>query len=63
MAYALNIALSGPRTYDGHRTSDPFVNAHGAKTLTPDDVDRAVRILWQTWAAVFCTTLVIGFVW
>lgn len=63
MAYALNIALSGPRTYDGHRTSDPFVNAHGAKTLTPDDVDRAVRILWQTWAAVFCATLVIGFVW
>ena len=62
MAHALGIALSGPRVYDGQLTDDPFVNAAGKRVLGPDDIDRALHILWQTWAAIFCAALIIGFV-
>ena len=50
MARALNIALSGPRSYDGKLTDFAYVHEHGRKTLNPDDVDAAVSKLWQTWA-------------
>jgi adenosylcobinamide-phosphate synthase len=50
MAHGLDIALSGPRSYDGQMREYPFVNAEGERTLEPDDIDRAVRTLWRTWA-------------
>ncbi len=62
MAHNLNIALSGPRMYDGQLTDDPYVNPLGNQDLGPSDVDRAVRVLWQTWVAALCAALVIGFV-
>lgn len=62
MAHNLGIALSGPRVYDGKLTDDPYVNPLGAHALGPDHIDRAVRVLWQTWAAVLCAALLIGFV-
>lgn len=62
MAHNLNIALSGPRMYDGQLTDDPYVNPLGNHTLNPSDVDRAVRVLWLTWAATLCAALIIGFV-
>ncbi|MEJ6747331.1 MAG: adenosylcobinamide-phosphate synthase CbiB [Yoonia sp.] len=62
MAYNLNIALSGPRMYDGQLTDDPYVNPLGNHDLGPSHVDGAVRVLWQTWAAALCVALVIGFV-
>lgn len=49
MAHGLGIALSGPRSYDGTLQDDPFVNAQGAQDLGPDDIDRAVAVLWRTW--------------
>ncbi|MEL6841242.1 MAG: adenosylcobinamide-phosphate synthase CbiB [Pseudomonadota bacterium] len=49
MAHGLDIALSGPRSYDGQMRDYPFVNADGARDLTPDDVDRAVSVLWRVW--------------
>jgi adenosylcobinamide-phosphate synthase len=49
MAGALGVALSGPRIYGGVPTEDAFVNATGRKTLGPDDIDAAVRVLWQAW--------------
>ncbi len=62
MAHGLNIALSGPRIYHGQASDDPFVNPRGAHELGPSDIDHAVRILWQTWAAAFCMGLIIWFV-
>jgi adenosylcobinamide-phosphate synthase len=50
MAHGLRIALSGPRSYDGQMRDYPFVNAEGARNLGPDDIDRAVAVLWKTWA-------------
>jgi adenosylcobinamide-phosphate synthase len=50
MAHGLDIALSGPRSYDGALRDYPFVNGGGERTLEADDVDRAVAVLWKTWA-------------
>ena len=53
MAHGLDIALSGPRSYEGVLQQYPFVNAEGARMLGPDDIDRAVWTLWRTWALAF----------
>ncbi|WP_439154123.1 adenosylcobinamide-phosphate synthase CbiB [Yoonia sp.] len=62
MAHGLNIALSGPRSYDGALRDYPFVNDDGNHDLTPDDVNRAVDTLWKTWGAalLLAVVLVIG---
>ena len=52
MAYALDVSLSGPRSYDGQMTADPFVNAQGAHDLTPAHIDQSVTILWKTWGVL-----------
>lgn len=49
MAQVLNVALSGPRSYHGQMTQFPFVNPKGHHDIGPDQIDAAVRILWQTW--------------
>ena len=58
MAHGLDIALSGPRSYDGQLRDYPFVNAGGEHDLTPDDIDRAVGVLWKTWAVMLVLTLI-----
>lgn len=61
MAHTQDIALSGPRSYFGTHTSDPFVNPTGRHDLVPDDIDTTVRTLWQAWAAALFLSLLIGF--
>ena len=58
MAHGLDIALSGPRSYDGQLRDYPFVNAGGEHDLTPDDIDRAVGVLWKTWAVMLVLALI-----
>ncbi|WP_322891957.1 MULTISPECIES: adenosylcobinamide-phosphate synthase CbiB [unclassified Yoonia] len=58
MAHGLDIALSGPRSYDGELRDYPFVNAGGEHDLTPVDIDRAVSVLWKTWALMLVLALV-----
>ncbi len=58
MAHGLNIALSGPRSYDGEMRAYPFVNGGGEHDLTADHVDQSVSILWKTWGAALCLALV-----
>ncbi len=53
MAGALGVAISGPRVYGGAATDDPFVNASGRRDLEPADIDRAVRLTWQSWVGLF----------
>ena len=64
MAHGLDIALSGPRSYDDQVRDYPFVNADGARTLGPDDIDRSVQVLWKTWALTlglaFATAILMG---
>ncbi|MDA7551470.1 adenosylcobinamide-phosphate synthase CbiB [Rhodobacteraceae bacterium] len=56
MARALGVALAGPRSYEGTQRTFAWVNPHGNRAPTPNDIDRSVRMLWTTWA------LMLGFV-
>ncbi len=58
MARALNVAVSGPRSYGGQLRDFPYVNEFGRRTLGPDDVDAACRALWLSWSAALCIVLV-----
>lgn len=61
MAYKLGIALSGPRSYFGKKTTDPFVNPTGVNNLTPDHIDQATAVLWQTWIALVVLAALVAF--
>ncbi len=50
MAAALGVALSGPRSYDGQMRDFPYVNASGLRQSGPAEIDRAVAVLWRSWA-------------
>lgn len=49
MARALNIALAGPRSYDGKMQQLAWVNGKARQDIGPDDIDSAVNMLWKTW--------------
>jgi adenosylcobinamide-phosphate synthase len=49
MAGLLNVALAGPRSYDGDLREFPFVNPKGRKKLTAKDIDASVKVLWHSW--------------
>jgi len=51
-AAIVGIAISGPRSYDGRITDDPFVNAEGRHDPVPGDIDAAVRVIWRAWAVM-----------
>ena len=44
MAAALGLALAGPRHYGGIIVTDPFLNEHGRRDATPQDIQRALRV-------------------
>ena len=50
MAPALDVSLSGPRSYDGVIEDFDWVHAEGRKDAGPDDIDGAVDMLWKAWA-------------
>jgi len=52
MAYAMEISLSGPRSYEGQMRKFPWVNPIGRKDIGPSEIDNAIRILWATWVGV-----------
>ena len=49
MARAIDVSLSGPRSYDGLMQDLAWVNEHVARDIGADDVDRAVAMLWKSW--------------
>ena len=51
VARSLDIALAGPRSYDGVTRDFPWVNPQGRKQLSANDVDATVSMLWKAWAA------------
>ena len=60
-AYALDIALSGPRVYDGERSTDPFVNQDGEQALNASNILETVQLLWRSWG-ILLVFAGIGFV-
>lgn len=62
MSRAINVALAGPRSYDGQLQQLPWVNETGRQTITSDDVDAAVRILWRAWNLAWIAMIVISLI-
>ncbi len=52
MAGVLDVALAGPRRYDGQMTDDPFVNPDGLREIGPAQIEAAVEVLWRAWAGM-----------
>ncbi len=58
LAPALNLALAGPRSYDGFSQEFPFVNPQGRHDAGPADIDAATTQLWRAWSLALLLTVV-----
>jgi len=59
LAASLGVALAGPRVYrDLGTVDDPYMNANGRRDANAADIDRAVRLVWRAWMALFAAALV-----
>ncbi|MFD2738163.1 adenosylcobinamide-phosphate synthase CbiB [Sulfitobacter aestuarii] len=61
-ARAIDVALSGPRAYDGVMQQFAWVNGSGGRDIGPPDIDRSVTCLWQAWTLMLLATLGLGLV-
>ena len=62
MARALNIALAGPRSYNGQLQQFEWVNGDAKQSIGPADIDHAVTMLWRVWIALLAIVLAIALV-
>jgi adenosylcobinamide-phosphate synthase len=60
LAPVLNVALSGPRSYNGVRKDFPWVWPEGRRDPGPDDIDAAADALWRVWAALLAFAVLIA---
>lgn len=60
MARAINVALSGPRAYEGQMQDFPLVHSKGALTIGPLEIDAACAMLWKAWGLALFITVVIA---
>lgn len=60
MAVVLNVALSGPRSYNGNKVDFPWVWPEGHATIGPDEIDQAVTVLWRVWAGLMALVVLIA---
>ncbi len=60
LAPVLNVALAGPRSYNGVMTDYPWVWPEGRRDPGADDIDAAVRALWRTWAGMLAAVLALA---
>ena len=62
MAVVLNVALSGPRSYNGVMTAFPWVWPEGRADPGPDQIDAACSALWRAWAGLLGLACLIALV-
>ena len=60
MARAIDVALAGPRSYDGKLQQLPWVNETGRQNITANDVDSATRILLRAWNLAWVLIIVVS---
>lgn len=60
MARALDIALAGPRSYDGEMRDLAWVNGDGRRDIGPIEIDAAVSMLWRVWTALLIIALAVA---
>jgi adenosylcobinamide-phosphate synthase len=61
MARANDVALSGPRAYDGRMQDFAWVNGSGNRDTGPGDIEAAISRLWQAWGLMLALVVLIGF--
>lgn len=52
VAGVLNIALAGPRSYNGEMEDYPYVNETGKKVLGAGDIEDAIAVINRSWLAI-----------
>lgn len=52
MARAIDVALAGPRTYDGITQQFAWVHSSGSRNIGPVEIDAAITRLWHAWAVM-----------
>ena len=57
LSRGLDVALAGPRAYDGQMRDFPFVNPTGRRNAGPDDIAAACAGLWRAWALTLAILL------
>jgi adenosylcobinamide-phosphate synthase len=62
MAVALDVSLSGPRSYHGEKRDFPWVWPEGRDDIGPDQIDAACSALWRAWAALLAITVVLALI-
>ena len=62
MARALDVALAGPRSYDGQLRDFPWVHGAGSRHPGPAEIDRAIAVLWQVWRLMLALVVVLSLV-
>jgi adenosylcobinamide-phosphate synthase len=62
MAVALDVALSGPRSYHGEMRDYPWVWPEGRHEAGPADIDRAVGALWRVWWVMLAGAVVLALI-
>jgi adenosylcobinamide-phosphate synthase len=62
MARALDLALAGPRSYDGKMQDLAWVNGMARKSIGPPEIDAAIVMLWKTWAVLLIVTVALAVV-
>lgn len=60
LAPVLNVALSGPRSYNGVRKDYPWVWPEGRRDPGPEDIDAAADALWRVWVALLAVAVVLA---
>jgi adenosylcobinamide-phosphate synthase len=58
----LDVALSGPRSYNGVMTDFPWVWPEGRADPGPDQIDAACDALWRAWSALLVLACLIALV-
>jgi adenosylcobinamide-phosphate synthase len=61
MARGLDVALAGPRSYDGEMRDFAWVNAKGLRMSGPRQIERACGMLWRGWALLLFIALGVWF--
>lgn len=60
MAAGLDVALSGPRSYEREMRDFPWVNEDGARDIGAKEVDQAVDMLWTGWLVIFTIAVLVA---
>ena len=60
MARALDIALSGPRSYGGERRDFPVINPAGRRGIGASEIDSACIVLWRAWGMAIALGLLLA---